>query len=60
MAKKVPETVRRLEIAENITRIPDEAFKGHPELEEVTFSSSVEEIGKSAFFGCKRLKSCAW
>eukprot|EP00980_Cylindrotheca_fusiformis_P021856 scaffold8695_cov103-Cylindrotheca_fusiformis.AAC.1 len=55
--KEVPETVRRLEIAENITRIPDEAFKGHQELEEVTFSSFVQEIGRSACFGCKRLKS---
>eukprot|EP00980_Cylindrotheca_fusiformis_P007632 scaffold1601_cov59-Cylindrotheca_fusiformis.AAC.3 len=55
--KEVPETVRRVKIAENITRIPDEAFIGHQELEEVTFSSSVQVIGKLAFRGCIKLKS---
>eukprot|EP00980_Cylindrotheca_fusiformis_P004103 scaffold892_cov104-Cylindrotheca_fusiformis.AAC.1 len=55
--KEVPETVRRIKIAENITRIPDEAFIGHQELDEVTFSSSVQVIGKLAFRGCIKLKS---
>eukprot|EP00980_Cylindrotheca_fusiformis_P011633 scaffold2750_cov67-Cylindrotheca_fusiformis.AAC.2 len=49
--RDVPTTVRRVKIAENITRIIDEAFRKHPELEEVTLSSSVREIGKSAFRG---------
>eukprot|EP00980_Cylindrotheca_fusiformis_P017301 scaffold5359_cov111-Cylindrotheca_fusiformis.AAC.1 len=53
---EVPATVRRVLIAENITRIPDETFEEHQELEEVTISSSVREIGKSAFRGCKKLK----
>eukprot|EP00980_Cylindrotheca_fusiformis_P031768 scaffold26931_cov132-Cylindrotheca_fusiformis.AAC.1 len=54
---KVPETVRRVKIAANITHIPDEAFRGHHQLEEVTLSSSVQVIGQYAFRGCRRLKS---
>eukprot|EP00980_Cylindrotheca_fusiformis_P002411 scaffold571_cov163-Cylindrotheca_fusiformis.AAC.2 len=53
---EVPATARRVVVAENITRIPDEIFEEHQELEEVTISSSVREIGKSAFSGCKKLK----
>eukprot|EP00980_Cylindrotheca_fusiformis_P010569 scaffold2349_cov110-Cylindrotheca_fusiformis.AAC.1 len=55
--KEVPETVRRVKIAENITEIPDEAFQNHQELEEVILSSSVQVIGKSAFEKCKKLKT---
>eukprot|EP00980_Cylindrotheca_fusiformis_P015988 scaffold4692_cov86-Cylindrotheca_fusiformis.AAC.3 len=50
-------TVRRVKTAEGITEILDEAFKGHSELEEVTFSSAVQAIGKSAFYVCKTLNS---
>eukprot|EP00980_Cylindrotheca_fusiformis_P008701 scaffold1866_cov66-Cylindrotheca_fusiformis.AAC.3 len=49
---EVPRTVRRVKIAEGITRIPDWAFKGHQELEEVILSSSVQVIGKHAFAFC--------
>eukprot|EP00980_Cylindrotheca_fusiformis_P011038 scaffold2534_cov48-Cylindrotheca_fusiformis.AAC.1 len=52
----IPEKVRRVKIAEGITEIPDEAFNGHQELEEVIFSSLVQVIGKSAFNGCNKLK----
>eukprot|EP00980_Cylindrotheca_fusiformis_P021458 scaffold8325_cov42-Cylindrotheca_fusiformis.AAC.1 len=38
----IPEKVRRIKIAENITEIPDESLKEHQELEEVIFSSSVQ------------------
>eukprot|EP00980_Cylindrotheca_fusiformis_P027002 scaffold18378_cov62-Cylindrotheca_fusiformis.AAC.1 len=54
--KKLKTVVRRVLIAENITRIPDKAFQEHQELEEATISSSVQEIGKFAFDGCKKLK----
>eukprot|EP00980_Cylindrotheca_fusiformis_P019543 scaffold6774_cov91-Cylindrotheca_fusiformis.AAC.6 len=54
---EVPETVRGVTIAENMARIPDEAFQEHQELEEVTISSSVQVIGRYAFYGCKKLKS---
>eukprot|EP00980_Cylindrotheca_fusiformis_P009602 scaffold2124_cov66-Cylindrotheca_fusiformis.AAC.1 len=53
---EVPATARSVLIAENITRIPDEAFKQHQGLEEVILSSSVQVIGKRAFRGCKKLK----
>eukprot|EP00980_Cylindrotheca_fusiformis_P019287 scaffold6609_cov84-Cylindrotheca_fusiformis.AAC.2 len=55
---EVPPTVRRVRIAENIMKIPYEAFARHAELEEVILSSSVRVIGKrafSAFFGCSVL-----
>eukprot|EP00980_Cylindrotheca_fusiformis_P002741 scaffold636_cov64-Cylindrotheca_fusiformis.AAC.4 len=56
--KEVPATVRRVKIAEGITRIPDWAFKEHRQLEEVILSSStVQVIGKRAFCSCKKLKS---
>eukprot|EP00980_Cylindrotheca_fusiformis_P003899 scaffold865_cov87-Cylindrotheca_fusiformis.AAC.5 len=54
---EVPATVRHVKIAETVTRIPDEAFREHEELEEVSFSSSVEVIGKLAFYECMKLKS---
>eukprot|EP00980_Cylindrotheca_fusiformis_P017309 scaffold5367_cov67-Cylindrotheca_fusiformis.AAC.2 len=54
--EEVPPTVRRVKIAENVTKIPDCAFNKHPELEEVMFSSSVQVIGEFAFFGCEKLK----
>eukprot|EP00980_Cylindrotheca_fusiformis_P015696 scaffold4528_cov69-Cylindrotheca_fusiformis.AAC.2 len=54
---KVPETVRSVKIAESMTAIPDETFQELEELREVTLSSSVQVIGKSAFCGCKKLKS---
>eukprot|EP00980_Cylindrotheca_fusiformis_P029830 scaffold23912_cov122-Cylindrotheca_fusiformis.AAC.1 len=49
----IPETVRRVKIADNVTKIPDKAFDHHPELEEVTLSSSVQVIGTEAFCGCQ-------
>eukprot|EP00980_Cylindrotheca_fusiformis_P008357 scaffold1757_cov67-Cylindrotheca_fusiformis.AAC.1 len=56
---EVPATVSRVVIAENTTRNPDEApFEQHQELEEevtLIVPSSVREIGKSAFYGCKTL-----
>eukprot|EP00980_Cylindrotheca_fusiformis_P026497 scaffold16300_cov150-Cylindrotheca_fusiformis.AAC.8 len=52
----IPATVRRIKIAENVTEIPDNAFRGHPELEEITLSSSVQVIGKWAFYDCRKLK----
>eukprot|EP00980_Cylindrotheca_fusiformis_P011478 scaffold2662_cov65-Cylindrotheca_fusiformis.AAC.2 len=55
--EEVPPTVRRVRIAENVIEIPDEAFYGHQELEEVILSSSVQEIGENAFRYCKKLKS---
>eukprot|EP00980_Cylindrotheca_fusiformis_P001868 scaffold423_cov61-Cylindrotheca_fusiformis.AAC.5 len=54
--KEVPETVRRIKIAENITRIPDEAFIGHQELEEVTFPRLFKEIDNCAFYECQLLE----
>eukprot|EP00980_Cylindrotheca_fusiformis_P025818 scaffold14678_cov97-Cylindrotheca_fusiformis.AAC.2 len=53
---EVPATARNVLIAENITRIPDHEFQQHQELEEVVLSSSVREIGKFNFYGCKKLK----
>eukprot|EP00980_Cylindrotheca_fusiformis_P009554 scaffold2098_cov75-Cylindrotheca_fusiformis.AAC.2 len=53
---KVPATVRRVKIADNVTKIPDMAFHGH-QLEEVILSSSVQVIGKDAFYYCTKLKS---
>eukprot|EP00980_Cylindrotheca_fusiformis_P020216 scaffold7303_cov59-Cylindrotheca_fusiformis.AAC.1 len=53
----IPATLRRVRIAENVTEIPSLAFEEHPELEEVTLSSSVQIIGKQAFFRCTGLKS---
>eukprot|EP00980_Cylindrotheca_fusiformis_P025605 scaffold14223_cov60-Cylindrotheca_fusiformis.AAC.1 len=44
-------------IAENVTEIPVEAFKGHQHLEEVILSSSVQVIGKKAFCWCRKMKS---
>eukprot|EP00980_Cylindrotheca_fusiformis_P008545 scaffold1813_cov109-Cylindrotheca_fusiformis.AAC.3 len=41
---EVPTTVRRVKIAENLSKIPDEAFKEHQELEEVILSSSLKSI----------------
>eukprot|EP00980_Cylindrotheca_fusiformis_P001332 scaffold333_cov133-Cylindrotheca_fusiformis.AAC.58 len=55
--EKIPRTVRRVKIAENVTKIPDEAFKSHEALEEVFISSCVKAIGNSAFEDCKILKS---
>eukprot|EP00980_Cylindrotheca_fusiformis_P011290 scaffold2598_cov136-Cylindrotheca_fusiformis.AAC.5 len=54
--EEVSETVRRVKIADTVTKIPDHAFHSHPELEEVVFSSSVQVIGESAFHGCEKLK----
>eukprot|EP00980_Cylindrotheca_fusiformis_P015986 scaffold4692_cov86-Cylindrotheca_fusiformis.AAC.1 len=54
---EVPPAVRRVKIAENVTEIPDEAFKRHQHLEEVILSSSVQVIGKYAFAWCIKLKS---
>eukprot|EP00980_Cylindrotheca_fusiformis_P019113 scaffold6463_cov66-Cylindrotheca_fusiformis.AAC.1 len=53
---EVPATVRRVLIAENVTRIRWKAFEEHQELAEVTISSSVQVIGKFAFRGCKKLR----
>eukprot|EP00980_Cylindrotheca_fusiformis_P010056 scaffold2220_cov75-Cylindrotheca_fusiformis.AAC.11 len=55
--EEVPPTVRRVKIAENVTEIPDETFKKHPQLEEVILSSSVQVIGERAFCRCEKLKS---
>eukprot|EP00980_Cylindrotheca_fusiformis_P017016 scaffold5202_cov157-Cylindrotheca_fusiformis.AAC.3 len=52
--KEVPATVRRVKIAETVTRIPDEAFRLH-QLEIVTLSSSIQVIGKDAFSLCEQL-----
>eukprot|EP00980_Cylindrotheca_fusiformis_P024214 scaffold11657_cov56-Cylindrotheca_fusiformis.AAC.1 len=52
----IPQTVRRVQIAESVTRIPDEVFQEHPELEEVILSFSVQVIGKFTFEKCKKLK----
>eukprot|EP00980_Cylindrotheca_fusiformis_P006292 scaffold1348_cov93-Cylindrotheca_fusiformis.AAC.1 len=54
--EKVPPTVRRVKIAENVTAIPVEAFKEHQELEEIIVSSSVQVIGSEAFSDCTKLK----
>eukprot|EP00980_Cylindrotheca_fusiformis_P016890 scaffold5114_cov67-Cylindrotheca_fusiformis.AAC.8 len=53
----VPPTVRRVKIAKGIRKIPEAAFQGHRELEEVILSSSVQVIGKEAFWHCMKLKS---
>eukprot|EP00980_Cylindrotheca_fusiformis_P015769 scaffold4579_cov62-Cylindrotheca_fusiformis.AAC.1 len=55
--EEVPRTVRRVKIAEGITKIPDYAFQNHWHHEEVILSSSVQEIGENAFRYCKKLKS---
>eukprot|EP00980_Cylindrotheca_fusiformis_P009972 scaffold2206_cov95-Cylindrotheca_fusiformis.AAC.2 len=68
--EKIPPTVRRVKIAETVRVIPDRAFSitrpqqlfsyhfpEHHGLEEVILSSSVQAIGKSAFFLCRKLKS---
>eukprot|EP00980_Cylindrotheca_fusiformis_P000401 scaffold101_cov123-Cylindrotheca_fusiformis.AAC.4 len=55
--EKVPPTVRRVKIAENLTKIRDSAFQSHLELEEVILSSSILAIGKRAFLCCTKLKS---
>eukprot|EP00980_Cylindrotheca_fusiformis_P024463 scaffold11930_cov76-Cylindrotheca_fusiformis.AAC.2 len=55
--QRPPRTVRRVKIAENIMKIPDEAFQNHQGLEEVILSSSVQVIGKEAFSHCKKIKS---
>eukprot|EP00980_Cylindrotheca_fusiformis_P012298 scaffold3012_cov112-Cylindrotheca_fusiformis.AAC.2 len=55
--EEVPPTVRRVRIAEGITKIPDYAFEEHQELEEIILSSSVQEIGEKAFCTCEKLKS---
>eukprot|EP00980_Cylindrotheca_fusiformis_P012027 scaffold2849_cov64-Cylindrotheca_fusiformis.AAC.1 len=55
--EEVPPTVRRVRIAEGITKIPDYAFKNHQELEEIILSSSVQVIGNRAFAWCRKLKS---
>eukprot|EP00980_Cylindrotheca_fusiformis_P029596 scaffold23572_cov264-Cylindrotheca_fusiformis.AAC.1 len=39
-----------------IYKIPDETFARHPELEEVILSSTVQVIGRQAFWSCKKLK----
>eukprot|EP00980_Cylindrotheca_fusiformis_P018918 scaffold6322_cov59-Cylindrotheca_fusiformis.AAC.14 len=54
--EKVPPTVR-VRIAENVTKIPDDAFDSHQELEEVILFSSVLVIGERAFRWCWKLKS---
>eukprot|EP00980_Cylindrotheca_fusiformis_P006750 scaffold1405_cov92-Cylindrotheca_fusiformis.AAC.2 len=54
---EVPPTVRRVKIADTVTKIPDYAFNGYRELEEVILSSSVQVIGGHAFNGCWKLKS---
>eukprot|EP00980_Cylindrotheca_fusiformis_P009632 scaffold2127_cov85-Cylindrotheca_fusiformis.AAC.12 len=54
--EKVPQTVRRVKIAENVRVIPDETFLEHPQLEEVILPSSVQVIGKYAFAWCRKLK----
>eukprot|EP00980_Cylindrotheca_fusiformis_P023492 scaffold10516_cov80-Cylindrotheca_fusiformis.AAC.1 len=51
-----PEVPPTVNIAENVTAIPDEAFHEHPELEEVVLSSSVQVIGELAFYECRNLK----
>eukprot|EP00980_Cylindrotheca_fusiformis_P010059 scaffold2220_cov75-Cylindrotheca_fusiformis.AAC.14 len=53
----VPPFVRRVKIAEGITKIPAEKFLCRMELEEVILSSSVRVIGKRAFDDCEKLKS---
>eukprot|EP00980_Cylindrotheca_fusiformis_P013754 scaffold3541_cov116-Cylindrotheca_fusiformis.AAC.7 len=55
--EKVPPSVRRVKIADTVTKIPYEAFKDHRHLEEVILSSSVQRIGKHAFYRCCELKS---
>eukprot|EP00980_Cylindrotheca_fusiformis_P001329 scaffold333_cov133-Cylindrotheca_fusiformis.AAC.55 len=54
---EVPKAVRCVKIAENVEKIPDEAFKSREALEEVIIPTSVKEIGKSAFEDCINLKS---
>eukprot|EP00980_Cylindrotheca_fusiformis_P020607 scaffold7674_cov76-Cylindrotheca_fusiformis.AAC.1 len=57
-SEEVPEKVQHVKIGSHVPRIPNEAFFQHKTLEAVTLSSSssVREIGKRAFKGCKRLK----
>eukprot|EP00980_Cylindrotheca_fusiformis_P007635 scaffold1601_cov59-Cylindrotheca_fusiformis.AAC.6 len=50
-------TVERVKIAEGVIEIPDMAFNQRQQLEEVILSSSVQVIGKEAFYLCRKLKS---
>eukprot|EP00980_Cylindrotheca_fusiformis_P019188 scaffold6515_cov180-Cylindrotheca_fusiformis.AAC.1 len=55
--QRVPPTVRCVKIAESLSKIPEEAFKDHRQLEGVILSSSVQEIEEKAFCCCYELKS---
>lgn len=51
------DSVKSVIVGDGVTAVSDYAFLEHASLESVSISASVAEIGSSAFFGCKILKS---
>ena len=45
-----------VEIPEGVTEIPNGAFRDNKNVRKITFPSTLEAIGKEAFYGCARLK----
>lgn len=46
----------RITIPKDVTSIYDSAFYEHPDLDEITIPSNVKEIGRWAFYWCKKLR----
>ena len=45
-----------VDVPEGVTEIPDGAFRDNKNVKRITFPSTLETIGKEAFYGCARLK----
>ncbi len=54
-ASFVPSSLRRVTLGEDCVSLPDLAFAGCLELDEVVFSRGLRHIGVRAFYGCRSL-----
>jgi len=54
---KIPNTITALKWTYKVTAIGNNAFKGLKKAVKVTIGKNVTQIGKNAFYNCKKLKT---
>ena len=54
---KIPDSITVNHVTYKVTEIAANAFKKNKKIRKVVIPSSIEKIGKQAFYGCKNLKN---